>query len=286
MKTDISHLPDDKRDELRRTTEIIREAVEPEMVILFGSHARGDWVEDEETGYISDYDILVIVRPRHVEGGSNRLHERVERQVADTLRHSRVNAIAHRIDFVNSKLGEGQYFFTDIVNEGVMLYDSGRYTLAKAKELDDAERKRIAEQDLEQWFESASNFYVLFEAAFEKSMYKEAAFQLHQASERFYAAILLVHAGHKPRTHDIERLGKLSSPHVPGLARVFQRSTPEEEKRFDLLKRAYVDARYDPEYTVTCEDLEYLGGRVRELKASTEEACRKRIEGLGGPGSV
>ena len=63
---------------------------------------------------------------------------------------------------------------------------------------------------------------------------------------------------------------------------VFPRSTPEEEKRFDLLKRAYVDARYDPAYTVTREDLEYLGGRVRALKTLAEETCRKKIESLGG----
>ena len=253
MKTDTSHLPEDKQDDLRRMTEIIREAVEPEMVILFGSHARGDWVEDEETGYISDYDILLVVRPRHAEGGSNRLHERVERRVADALKHPHVNAIAHRIDFVNSKLGEGQYFFTDIVREGILLYDSGRYTLAEARELDDAERKRIAERDFKDWFESACGFYDQHEYALKKGQLKIAAFELHQATERFYATLLLVHAGHKPRTHDIERLGKLSSLHVPGLARVFPRSTPEEEKRFDLLKRAYVDARYDPEYTITRE---------------------------------
>ncbi len=281
MKTDISHLPEDKQDELRGITGIIREAVEPEMVILFGSHARGDWIEDEETGYISDYDVLVIVRPRDAEGGSNRLHERVERRVADALKHPHVNAIAHRIDFVNSKLGERQYFFTDIVREGILLYDSGRYALAKAKELDRADRKRIAERDFDEWFESAAHFYDNFEFNLPKERLKIAAFELHQATERFYTTILLVHTGHKPKIHDVERLGKLSSLHVPGLARVFPRSTPEEEKRFDLLKRAYVDARYDPDYAITREDLEYLAGRVGELRALVEDSCRKKIESLG-----
>ncbi len=282
MKTDISHLPADKQEDLREITGRIREAVEPEMIVLFGSHARGDWVEDEETGYISDYDILVIVRPRDAEGGSNRQYQRVERDVADALRHSHVNAIAHRIDFVNSKLGERQYFFTDIASEGVMLYDSGRYTLAKAKELDDAERKRIAERDFEQWFKSAESFLIDHGHGFDREDYKKAAFELHQAAERFYTTILLVHAGHKPRTHDIERLDKLCQLHVHDVWSVFPRSTPEEEKRFDLLKRAYVDARYDPDYAITREDLEYLSARVRELRRVVEEACRKRIESLGG----
>jgi predicted nucleotidyltransferase len=30
-------------------------------LILFGSYARGDWVEDRKSGYRSDYDVLVVV---------------------------------------------------------------------------------------------------------------------------------------------------------------------------------------------------------------------------------
>ncbi len=30
-------------------------------LVLFGSYARGDWVEDRSSGYLSDYDLLVVV---------------------------------------------------------------------------------------------------------------------------------------------------------------------------------------------------------------------------------
>lgn len=30
-------------------------------LILFGSYARGDWVEDRKSGYLSDYDLLIVV---------------------------------------------------------------------------------------------------------------------------------------------------------------------------------------------------------------------------------
>ena len=46
MKTSLDHLPEYKRAELERVVEIIRHAAEPEFIILFGSHARGDRVED------------------------------------------------------------------------------------------------------------------------------------------------------------------------------------------------------------------------------------------------
>lgn len=31
------------------------------MIVLFGSYARGDWVEDVAQGYVSDYDFIVVV---------------------------------------------------------------------------------------------------------------------------------------------------------------------------------------------------------------------------------
>jgi predicted nucleotidyltransferase len=65
MKTSIDHLPARKQEELRSIVEILRAGAPVEMIILFGSHARGDWVEDPEEGYFSDWDVLVVVeRPK------------------------------------------------------------------------------------------------------------------------------------------------------------------------------------------------------------------------------
>ena len=74
MKRSLSHLPKHKQEELKQIVSIITENAEVEMIILFGSYARGDWVEDIYTEghityeYKSDFDILVIVK--------NRLHTR------------------------------------------------------------------------------------------------------------------------------------------------------------------------------------------------------------------
>ena len=43
---DISHLPERKQVELQKIVKLIREHDRPEMIILFGSYARGDWVEE------------------------------------------------------------------------------------------------------------------------------------------------------------------------------------------------------------------------------------------------
>jgi hypothetical protein len=62
VNTSLSHLPEYKQSQLCEITEIIVKAVDPEQVILFGSHATGRWVEHRYSRegityeYISDYD--------------------------------------------------------------------------------------------------------------------------------------------------------------------------------------------------------------------------------------
>ena len=286
VKTDLSHLPPEDQEALRRITERIREVVTPEMIILFGSYARGDWVVDryKENGviyeYISDYDILVVVPTVKDTGkkGRVRLDEKVERDVEDAVRTTKVNAIAHDIEFLNRKLEEGHYFFSDVVKEGVLLYDSGRFKFAEPRELAPEERRRIAEEDYEHWFESACGFVKSSGFNLQEGQLKIAAFELHQATERFYATILLVFTGYKLKSHDLKRLDARATLHVPEVVRVFPRVTPEEKERFKRLRKAYVDARYKKTYEITREDLDYLGGRIRELKVLTETACRKKIK--------
>ncbi|MFU7502577.1 MAG: HEPN domain-containing protein [Candidatus Tisiphia sp.] len=53
--------------------------------------------------------------------------------------------------------------------------------------------------------------------------------------------------------------------------------TPEQEECFTLLRNAYVDARYDQDYTISKEQLLYLINRVEELKIVTEKICLERI---------
>ena len=62
LPTRVDHLPERKQAQLRAITALIRNtAPSAEMVILFGSYARGDWVEDLATGYFSDFDLLVVL---------------------------------------------------------------------------------------------------------------------------------------------------------------------------------------------------------------------------------
>jgi predicted nucleotidyltransferase len=191
VNTSLDHLPPRQRNQLAAVLHEIRSATSPEMVILFGSRARGDWVDDPKTGYVSDFDILVVVEPDSLVEDHNlwsTITQRAERHTTP----AELNIIIHTIADVNEQIEKGFYFFSDIQKEGIMLHDSGHHHLSEAKDLDPAARREFARQSFERWFESAGQFLEQYDFAFEKGHLNVAAFLLHQTAERFLSTVLIV----------------------------------------------------------------------------------------------
>ena len=256
------------------------------MIILFGSYARGDWVSDEYTkghitySYQSDLDIMVIVKKgKHIDYAEPRIEKRLARElVLDPLsKKPWITLIFESIDYINRQLEKGRYFYSDIKKEGVLLYDSGEFTLSEAKELSPVQRRAIAKEDFEQWFESGSEFLVDTLNALQRNSLNRGAFYLHQATESFYSAIMLVFSGYKIKLHDIRKLGSLAGNYNAELWQVFPHSSVDQRQAFKLLERAYIEARYNKEYKITKEQLLYLVERVQKLQNLTERICLEYI---------
>jgi HEPN domain-containing protein/predicted nucleotidyltransferase len=289
MKTDLSHLPEHKQNELKSiVAALIPRYSEIEMIILFGSYARGNWVEDKyiEKGttyeYKSDYDLLIILS-KNGQSNSDTLTQSISGKLNELKLDTPVHPIFQGIDFVNKELQEGSYFFGDIKKEGVQLFNTSRYKLDDKREMSSLEVQAKAQRDFNHWFNSANTFFENFEHNIKKGKqgqqyYNTAAFELHQATERYYGAIQLVFTGYKPKTHDIEALGFLAKALNMEFGKVFPQAIPLERLRFSLLKKAYVDARYNMDYQINKEDLEYLSGRVQMLRDLTEQICKEKIE--------
>ncbi|MRS04977.1 HEPN domain-containing protein [bacterium] len=284
MKTAIDHLPADKQSEIQAITDAIRKRFPTEMIILFGSFARGDWVDDcyTENGttyeYKSDYDILAVVDTEvlAIKKESNRHWQNKLRR--DTGLEASLNVIFHGIDYLNTEIENGNYFFVDILNEGVVLYDSNKFSLSAPKPLNPSDRRHKARLYFENWYNAAGEFLINFNNAFERKSFINASFELHQAVERYYACILMVYTDYKPKTHDLEKLDRQACKLDFRFKTIFPRANDEEERRFQLLKKAYIESRYTLDFKVTREDLVYLSIRVKMLQELTKVACVERIE--------
>ena len=256
------------------------------MIILYGSFARGDWVRDLPNGYHSDTDILIILKKGKYKGHvalnlKDKIYTRlrtkgvIKEQIIPY--DSRVSIILESIEEINRQLEKGRYFYTDIKKEGILFYDSGEYVLSEAKDLPWSEMKEIARDYFEEWFTNGKHLLKASQNALEEKVFKISAFLLHQATESFYNTILLVFSNYKPKLHDLEELGGMAKNYDNELLQIFPIATPEQKECFELLKKAYVDARYDKNYKISREQLLYLIGRIEKLKEITERICIAKI---------
>ena len=159
--------------------------------------------------------------------------------------------------YINEGLRFGQYFFTDIIREGILLYDTGNYQFVEPAKLTAQEEAEKAQGYFDIWFPQASEFLEHGKIALERNTNNMGAFFLHQATECFYNTTLLVFTGYKPKTHNLQKLRNYAKHISTELYTVFR--TPVLDERefhlFDLLKRGYIDARYKPDYQITAGEL-------------------------------
>jgi predicted nucleotidyltransferase/HEPN domain-containing protein len=299
MKSSLDHLPETKRRELAHVVEVLFSEFEAAItggkaefkrqgrilkVILFGSYARGDWVDDPVGGYVSDYDLLVVVNDEKLTdvlefwAGADE-HLLREYQTTHKLT-APANFIVHSLADLNKRLKRGQYFFLDIVRDGVALYESPGHPLERPRKLKPVEALKEAQGYFDEWFpksESALKGARFFVAENEP---KDAAFLFHQATERLYHCLLLVLTLYSPKSHKLNFLRSQCEQLEPELSGAWPRATRFEQRCFELLRRAYVDARYSPHYRITSEELAWLGERIGVLQGLVQRACEARLAEL------
>ncbi len=296
MRQDTDHLPLDKRNELAEIVRILfaefddalagrnapfRKSGRILKVILFGSYARGDWVADPVGGYFSDYDVLVVVNheeladPIEYWGGAD---DRLLRETSVTGRiRAPVNFIVHGLDDLNRQLRRGRPFFLNIVRDGIALYEAPGHVLQRSEPLTEAEAEIEARVHFDDWFPSAVKFIRAGEFLRGDDAPKEAAFQFHQATERLYHCVLLVLTLYSPKSHKLNMLRSQAERLEPSLIDAWPRTTRFEQRSFELLRRAYVEARYSPHYRITGEELSWLSDRVALLSGLVERICLNRL---------
>lgn len=284
MKKSLTHLPEHKQNELELIKDIILDKIPGvRLIILFGSYARDEWVEDTHLEghvthvYESDFDILVATRYKKT-AEDLKIHDIVKQRINATGKvDTPYDIIYHNYNYVNKMITDGHYFFVDIQKEGIYLYRKHRHNIGEIKTIPPEKRKQLDLQEFKKWFKKAKEFYRSYELNLKERQYKLAAFMLHQATECFYSAVTLVFVNYRFRLHDIETLGRKAVSYNAEFAKVFPCDTDEQKKMFDLLRKAYIDARYKDSYEITKEQLEYLGERVQNLQDLTERICKEKI---------
>ena len=273
MKRSTRFLPPDKRRDLQQLVALIREQIKQvEMVILFGSYAKNSYVDYDQriefgtpTYYMSDYDIAIVTRKPIGAVG------------VFVVRKDQGSFVNYGIDDFNHTLSKAHYFETEIKRDGIILFDSGTYKLARRKKLNFKEIKERAQKYYNDKFGRAKQFLKGVTFYCEDGDYNMASFHLHQSAENFLRTIPITFILYGHKSHDLSELMNAAKKHTPEIFKAFPRDTPEEKRLFDLLQRAYIESRYNPDFEITKADIDALLPKIELLRDVVEQVCNERL---------
>ncbi|OHV79999.1 nucleotidyltransferase and HEPN domain-containing protein [Rhizobium sp. LCM 4573] len=293
MKSSLEHLPEKKQRELARVVEIIHEEFADTLagssatfktrgrilkIILFGSYARGTFVDEPHTmkGYRSDYDILVIVSSKKL-AEPQYWDKTTDRLLWDKGVSTPVGLIVHGAREVNNFLADGQYFFVDILREGIVLYELDDRPLAEPRRLTPADALRVAKEHFERVFRYSTSFAKGARFYLSEGELNLAVFELHQSVESAYSCLLLTLTNYSPPSHNLKFLRGLAEDHDRRLIEAWPRDQHRFTAWYNILNEAYVKARYSKHFEITEEALAWLLERTEHLHRLVETICKERL---------
>lgn len=301
MKTDLDHLPADKRRELERVVRILFEEFDDALamasdgwkkkgrvlkVILYGSYARGGWIDEPHTakGYQSDFDLLVIVNDKRLTDRVaywSKLDQRLIRELSVThALRTPVNFIVHTLQEVNDGLAHGRYFFMDVARDGIALYQADDSELHQPKPKTPVQALAMAKEYFEEWMPAGAGMLQTAKFSREQGRLKDAAFLMHQATERLYHCVLLVCTFYTPHVHNLGFLRTQAERVDRRLAGIWPANNRRERAMFEKLKDAYVKARYSKHYRISAEELAWMSEHIEALGQAVHVVCADRIAEL------
>lgn len=305
MQTSLDHLPPARQTEFARIQEVILEELETRIkadgkarakryrllkLVLFGSFAKGTWFEDSRSGRASDVDLLAIVSHEALTEMSAFWGEVEDRLYTDPLVKRDVSIIVHTLQDVNRQLKDGQYFFSEIIQQGILLYEdtepdkngNPKNLLAKPSPPDTQRAISLASSYYSTWQKKAE--FCLDDGrrhiGVDKDENNHAAFLLHQAAECAYRMFLLTTTLYAPGTHHLGKLRNIARTIDSRLEEAWGSPQKPYKRYFELLRRAYVEARYSSSYETTQEILNWQVERIEQLIGMVDELCSDRLNRL------
>jgi len=240
----------------------------PDMVYLLGAslyRRRSESIFNPEaptSQLTADYFFLVLLKG--FEGKDPyEWQDKIEQQCSSFMP---VTVIVLDTGTFTQWVETGHRFAGLVVQSAVAIYDAGTISFSPAATQDDTAALKAAEKYCKEGLVRAKEFLAGAELFRVRNQNKMAAFMLHQATEHALHALLKGGTGYHTHTHSIERLVRYGSLVSYQLPDIFPRKTEQDKRLFALLQKAYVEARYKEDYSISVSDLLLLTEKVRHLQ--------------------
>lgn len=188
--------------------------------------------------------------------------------------HSQVVCSLHNEGSVLEGLRAGHIFYTLHCTADNLVYDDKvlEYPAAIPETLSVIRQK--AAETFYRYFQKAQDFYSSAVMLRKDGYSPLIMFMLHQSVECIYRGSLQSFTGYDKKTHEIRVLMKQVRHHSRQLNIAFTDSIPENKRLMQLLDKAYIDARYEKEYSIEEKDLEMIFDKITLLHVLTKDVAK------------
>lgn len=273
LKSKLNHLSSEYLSDLENIVRKIVETGKAEIVILFGHFALAS---QQKAGNLP-YEILVIT-------DHHETREELSLELGGAFKdhNPRVSGVIETITFVNINLEQGLFYFSDILREGIIIYDSGEFALSKTIQIAPSKRRKLAEADYKEWISKAKQSWDHFIESEASTKIQSAAFFLNQVVEYCYTTIEMVFSHNHYEEHNIKAQRDRIRAFNKRIHEAFPLVTNEERSLFEELSKAYVSGRYisAEDFQISKDALNYWAGEAKKLLIITTEVCLEKIQRL------
>jgi HEPN domain-containing protein len=282
MQTTFDNLSPNLLNQLAQLIQKIATTIHPEKILCYGYRTSiyQDWsCFKEDTGYQetikATFDLLVIT----VIDNNQADHEILQKiDLLATSLDCEVTAVVQPLDAVNELIAKYSRFLTTLYHKAVLVYSTGNNALiTPPAPPSHEETKYKIETTWNKCFRTAERFYKTACFCLDNGWNEKALFDLHQATQHTCMALLRVYTGYRSTTHNLSRLLALIENFSLVPSTIFPCSTEEETALFNLLNKAYSDARYKEDYSIPTEIANLLKKRVHQLLLVAEKLYNKKM---------
>jgi HEPN domain-containing protein len=208
------------------------------------------------------YYLLVIV-PKNVGYSDYDLQDRIENKCRGYIA---VTVIILRVEQFTNWLNEEHPFAHRIVRQAVLLYGINDVEPAANEHFPAADYKKENRSYWTAEYNSVSEFIKGAELYMQRQQNRIAVFMLQQAAIQALRAIFKQGTGLQLHNYNLDKLLRYCALVVYEIPGMFTRNNEREERLFQLLRRATIEATHDQDFTATKDDVAIIFERIKRLQ--------------------
>ncbi len=218
------------------------------------------------------FDLLVVIPSTSATSFSQ--YEQVIAMA--NMENASVDVSLHKSEVIQQQLNEGHFYYNMVCNKENLLYSNELPAFSCPSAATLQAMATNAEKQFLQAHTKAESFLEAASESYGKREPEMATFMLQQAVELNIRGLITALGGNCPKTHCFGELKKPLRRYAPELHWLLSINKAEENRLLRILERAYLEARYSADFSISDNDFTLLTDGAELLHEKTEAIFKNK----------